>query len=80
MKKYSYKELTFVLKRDQHDKAIENLKLALKYTDDEADVYSMIGMEYLFMDNLEQAKINFIKCLEHDDEELFCSLQRGVLL
>ena len=23
-------------KRDQHDQAIENLKLALKYTDDEA--------------------------------------------
>ena len=56
-------------KRDQHDKAIENLNLALKYTDDEADVYSMIGMEYLFMDNLELAKVNFIKCLEQDDED-----------
>ncbi|MFY8111448.1 MAG: tetratricopeptide repeat protein [Flavobacterium sp.] len=56
-------------KRDQHDQAIENLKLALKYTDDEADIYSMIGMEYLFMDNLELAKENFIKCLEQDEED-----------
>lgn len=56
-------------KRDQHDKAIENLFLALKYTEDEADVYSMIGMEYLFMDNLELAKENFIKCLELDEED-----------
>lgn len=56
-------------KRDQHDQAIENLKLALKYTDDEADIYSMLGMEYLFMDNLELAKENFIKCLEQDEED-----------
>ena len=50
-------------KKDEHEKAIESLKTALKYTDDFADVYSMIGMEYLFMDNLEMAKENFIKCL-----------------
>jgi tetratricopeptide (TPR) repeat protein len=56
-------------KRDQHDKAIENLNLALKYTDDEADIYSMIGMEYLFMDKLDLAKEYFIKCLELDDED-----------
>ena len=34
-------------KRDQHDKAVEQLKIALKYTDDYADVYNLIGMEYL---------------------------------
>jgi hypothetical protein len=28
----------------------------LEYTDDYADVYNLIGMEYLFMDNLEMAK------------------------
>jgi tetratricopeptide (TPR) repeat protein len=56
-------------KRDQHEKAIEFLKIALKYTDDYADVYSMIGMEYLFMDDLELAKENFIKCLEDDTED-----------
>nr|WP_322625685.1 tetratricopeptide repeat protein [uncultured Flavobacterium sp.] len=56
-------------KRDQHDKAVELLKIALQYTDDYADVYSLLGMEYLFMDNLEQAKENFIKCLEEDTED-----------
>lgn len=56
-------------KRDQHEKAIDNLFIALKYTDDEAEIYSMIGMEYLFMDRLELAKENFIKCLEQDEED-----------
>lgn len=56
-------------KRDQHEKAVEMLKIALKYTDDYADVYNLIGMEYLFMDNLELAKESFIKCLEEDFED-----------
>jgi tetratricopeptide (TPR) repeat protein len=56
-------------KRDNHEKAVELLKVALKYTDDYADVYNLIGMEYLFMDNLELAKQNFIKCLEEDTQE-----------
>ena len=57
-------------KRDQHEKAIEHLNEPhLRYTDDEADIYSMIGMEYLFMDNLELAKDHFILCLENDEED-----------
>lgn len=56
-------------KRDEHDKAIENLLTALKYTEDEAEIYSMIGMEYLFTDNIEKAKEYFIKCLEYDDQD-----------
>ena len=56
-------------KRDNHEKAVEYLKIALKYTDDYADVHNLIGMEYLFMDELELAKENFIKCLEEDVEE-----------
>ncbi|MDR6967233.1 tetratricopeptide (TPR) repeat protein [Flavobacterium arsenatis] len=56
-------------KRDNHEKAVELLKVALKYTDDYADVYNLIGMEYLFMDNLELAKENFIKCMEEDPED-----------
>ncbi|WP_348825216.1 tetratricopeptide repeat protein [Flavobacterium aestuarii] len=56
-------------KRDQHEKAVEMLKIALKYTDDYADVYNLMGMEYLFMDNLELAKDSFIKCLEEDFED-----------
>lgn len=56
-------------KRDQHDKAVDFLKTALKYTEDMAGVYNLIGMEYLFMDSLELAKENFIKCLEEDIED-----------
>jgi len=56
-------------KRDDHEKAVELLKEALKLTDDYADVYNLIGMEYLFMDSLELAKENFIKCLEEDIED-----------
>src|SRR5690606_11073891 len=56
-------------KRDNHEKAVELLHTALKYTDDYADVYNLIGMEYLFMDNLEMAKENFIKCLEEEPED-----------
>ncbi|MCL9808492.1 tetratricopeptide repeat protein [Flavobacterium luminosum] len=56
-------------KRDNHEKAVELLKIALKYTDDYADVYNLIGMEYLFMDELELAKENFIKCLQEEPEE-----------
>jgi tetratricopeptide (TPR) repeat protein len=56
-------------KRDQHESAIEQLKIALQYTDDYADVYNLIGMEYLFMDNLELAKESFTQCLEEDIED-----------
>lgn len=56
-------------KRDDHEKAVELLQTALEYTDDYADVYNLIGMEYLFMDNLVLAKENFIRCLEEDTED-----------
>jgi tetratricopeptide (TPR) repeat protein len=53
-------------KRDNHEKAVACLQEALNYTDDFADVFNLMGMEYLFMDNLEAAKESFIKCLEED--------------
>jgi tetratricopeptide (TPR) repeat protein len=56
-------------KRDNHEKAVELLKIALEYTDDLADVHNLIGMEYLFMDNLEMAKQSFIQCLEEDFDD-----------
>ena len=60
---------TIYSKRDNHEKAVELLETALKYTEDFADVYNLIGMEYLFMDKLQLAKENFIKCLEVDFED-----------
>lgn len=56
-------------KRDDHQKAIELLEMALEITEDDADIYSLIGMEYLFLDDFQNAKINFMKCLEVDEED-----------
>ncbi len=56
-------------KQNEHKKAIELLNMALQYTNDPADVYSLIGMEYLFMDDFENAKTNFMRCLEADDQD-----------
>ncbi|KAA1247819.1 tetratricopeptide repeat protein [Aquimarina sp. RZ0] len=56
-------------KQNDHIKAIELLSTALDYTADEADVYSLIGMEYLFMDDFENAKENFMRCLEVDNQD-----------
>lgn len=56
-------------KQNKHHKAIEALNLALQYTEDFADVYSLLGMEFLYIDEISQAKDAFIKCLEHDEED-----------
>ena len=56
-------------KNDDHSGAIKLLKIALAYTDDEADILSMIGMEYLYLDDFDEAQLNFAKCLEVDFED-----------
>ena len=56
-------------KKDDHFNAINSLKIALEYTDDKADVLAMIGMEYLYLDNFDEARLNFAKCLEVDFED-----------
>lgn len=56
-------------KKDDHEKAIEVLKQALELTEDVIDIYSLIGMEYLFLDQFEEAKYYFMKCLEEDMED-----------
>ena len=56
-------------KKDQHEKAIEIFKSAIEISDDCADLYSLIGMEYLFLDQFQDAKLNFIKCIELDVED-----------
>ena len=56
-------------KKDDHIKAVELLETALELTDDDADIYSLIGMEYLFMEDFQNAKYNFMKCLEVDEED-----------
>ena len=56
-------------KQDLHQKAIDLLERALDFTEDLGDVYSLIGMEYLFLDDFVNAKFNFMKCLEIDDQD-----------
>ncbi|GAA3622185.1 tetratricopeptide repeat protein [Flavivirga jejuensis] len=56
-------------KKDEHQQAIDVLKKALELTDDVIDLYSLIGMEYLFLDQFENAKVYFMKCLEQDLED-----------
>ncbi|MFT5985413.1 MAG: Flp pilus assembly protein TadD, partial [Planctomycetota bacterium] len=51
-------------RRDNHKEAISFLERALSLTDDEADVLSLIGMEYLFLEDYSNAKYKFMKCLE----------------
>ena len=56
-------------KKDDHAQAIDVLKKALKLTDDVVDLYSLIGMEYLFLEQFEDAKTYFMKCLESDIDD-----------
>lgn len=56
-------------KQDQHEKAINVFKKALEIAEDTSDIYSLIGMEYLFLDKFEEAKVNFMLCLENDFED-----------
>ncbi|WP_224484502.1 tetratricopeptide repeat protein [Robertkochia aurantiaca] len=56
-------------KQDRHGEAIDLLKKAIALTDENADIYSLLGMEYLFLDNYEKAREAFLQCLEADMED-----------
>ena len=56
-------------KQDNHEGAVELLQQALNITTNSFDIYSLLGMEYLFMDNFKQAKESFMKCVEFDEED-----------
>ncbi|MEM5566059.1 tetratricopeptide repeat protein [Psychroserpens sp. AS72] len=59
-------------KQDEHEKAVSTLLIALDLAaNDEGigDLYALIGMEYLFLDQFENAKLYFKKCLDIDLED-----------
>jgi len=56
-------------KKDQHQKAIDVLLQAINLVDERSDLYSLIGMEYLFLDQFEDAKTYFMKCIEEDNQD-----------
>ena len=60
---------TISSKKGNHKEAIEFLKKALKYTNEKVDVWSLLGMEYLYLDDFENARLNFAKCIDVDYED-----------
>jgi tetratricopeptide (TPR) repeat protein len=60
---------TIQSKSGNHKEAIINLEKALSFTDDKVDVWSLLGMEYLYLDDFENARLNFAKCLDVDYED-----------
>ena len=60
---------TILSKNGDHEKAIKNLKIAVSYADDKVDIWSMMGMEYLYLDDFEKARLSFAKCIDVDHED-----------
>ena len=56
-------------KNHEHKKAIDSLSYALEHTNDEGDVCSLLAMEYLYLDDFENARSNFAKCIDFDIED-----------
>lgn len=56
-------------KKGNHTEAINALNKALNVSEDPVDIYSILGMEYLFIDDVEKAKQSFILSLENDGED-----------
>jgi len=60
---------TIYSKRDQHEKAIEILNTALALANERADIYSLLGIEYLYLEDFEAAKESYKRCLIEDDQD-----------
>ena len=60
---------TIYSKNNKHLEAISTFKLVLPNTDEKVDVWSMIGMEYLYLDDFENARLNFANCIDVDYED-----------
>lgn len=54
----------------EYKKAIEMYQQALKYTDDEAEVFFLIGMEYFYQEEYSEAVKHFKYCLSIDKEDI----------
>ena len=67
-------------KQDLHKQAISALLIALDLSsseEGEGDLYGLIGMEYLFLDQFENALLYFQKCLEVDKTD-YAALHNAV--
>ena len=64
---FAHQHMAVILsKRNLHEEAIESLKKGLSYATDKYEFYSLLAMEYLYLDHYFMAKEYFIKCLEED--------------
>lgn len=59
---------TIYSKRGEHKRAVDSLQTALLFADEDAEILSMIGMEYLFLEDFDTARLNFAKSLEVEYE------------
>lgn len=60
---------TIYSKNNKHLEAINTFKQVLPNTDEKIDIWSMIGMEYLYLDDFENARLNFANCIDVDYED-----------
>ena len=60
---------TILSKSGNHEEAIQNLKIALIHATDKVDIWSIMGMEYLYLDDFENARLSFAKCIDVDFED-----------
>ena len=61
-------------KKDNHEAAVALLNEALSLSENSFDIHSLLGMEYLFMDDFKLAKESFMRCVafdEHDYSSLY---------
>lgn len=56
-------------KNNKHAEAIKVLKKSLEYVEDPVDVWALMGMEYLYLDDYDNARLNFAKCIDVDFED-----------
>ena len=60
---------TICSKNNLSNEAIEILKNALQFIDDKIDIWNMIAMEFLLIEDFQSAIPFFKKCLEYDQED-----------
>ena len=56
-------------KKDNHEAAVALLNKALDLAENSFDIYSLLGMEYLFMDDFKLAKESFMRCVSFDEQD-----------
>ena len=60
---------TILSKNSKHKEAIDTFRKVLQVTEDKVDIWSMIGMEFLYLDDFENARLNFANCIDVDFED-----------